>query len=159
MILYEHAQYNFNVQISNSQSSNSSSESNLKCLLTTSRLANNVYTPLIVGVVILLALFIVCLLAQRMKLREYLINLKNRCINHVPQQDCTHSYDLQACPPATTICQSGIDTINTIECNPTALKVPTMHKLSHMIVPRSKRLLSLDAFRGFGKKFDILNML
>ncbi|CAF2968996.1 unnamed protein product, partial [Rotaria sp. Silwood2] len=149
LMLYEHGQYTLNVQTSNTPSINSSSESGLKCLLTTSRSANNIYTPLIVGVVILLSLFIFCLFAQRMKLREYLINLKNRCFNHTPQQECTHSYDLQTCPPATTICQSGIDTINTIECNTNGSKLPTIHKLSHVIVPRSKRLLSLDAFRGF----------
>lgn len=146
--LYEHTQYTLNVQIS---STNSSSDSNLKCLLTTSRLANNVYTPLIVGGVILIALFIFCIFAQRMKLREYLINLKNRCCNHVPPQDTTHSYDLQVCPPATTVCQSGIDTFTTQECTPNISKIPPIHKISHVIVPRSKRLLSLDAFRGFGK--------
>jgi hypothetical protein len=86
-----------------------------------------------------------------MKLREYLINLKNRCCNHVPPQDTTHSYDLQVCPPATTICQSGIDTFTTQECTPNISKIPPIHKISHVIVPRSKRLLSLDAFRGFGK--------
>ncbi len=85
--------------------------------------------------------------AQRMKLGEYFINLKNRCFNHVPPQESTHSYDLQACPPVTTLCQSGIDTINTNEGS----KIPIIHKVSQIIVPRSKRLLSLDAFRGFGK--------
>jgi hypothetical protein len=151
LILYEHGQYVLNVQNSNTPSTNSSVDTGLKCLLTTRRSPNNVYTPLIVGGVILLALFIFSIFAQRMKLREYLINLKNRCFNHVPPQESTHSYDLQACPPATTICQSGIDAINTVECNPNVSKLPPIHKVSHIIVPRSKRLLSLDAFRGFGK--------
>lgn len=146
----EHGQYTLNVQISNTPSNNSTNDSGLKCLLTTSRTANNIYTPLIFGVVALLTLFIFCLLAQRMKLREYLINVTSRCFNQSPQQECAHSYDLQACPPATTICQSGLDGVSTVECTANGSKHPTMHKLSHIIVPRSKRLLSLDAFRGFG---------
>jgi hypothetical protein len=150
LTLYEHGQYILNVQTSTTPSTNSSSDLGLKCLLTTRRLANNVYTPLIFGAVILLALFIFSIFAQRLKLREYLIKLKNRCFNHVPPQESTHSYDLQACPPATTICQTGIDTI---ECNSNVSKLPPIHKISHVIVPRSKRLLSLDAFRGFGKRF------
>ncbi|CAF1177372.1 unnamed protein product [Rotaria sp. Silwood1] len=149
LILYEHGQYTLNIQISNILLTNTSTDYGLKCLLTTNRLANNIYTPLIVSIVILLTLFIFCLFAQRMKLREYIINLKNNCFNHTPKQDCTHSYDLQTCPQTTTICQSTIDTINTIECNTNSMKLPTIHKLSHIIVPRSKRLLSLDAFRGF----------
>jgi hypothetical protein len=154
--LYEHGQYTLNVQIS---TTNSSTDTGLKCLLTSYRLANNVYTPLIVGGVILIALFIFCIFAQRMKLREYLINLKNRCCNHVPPQESTHSYDLQACPPMTTICQSGIDTINTAECTPNISKIPPIHKISQVIVPRSKRLLSLDAFRGFGKRLFSLDFI
>ncbi|CAF3665598.1 unnamed protein product [Adineta steineri] len=149
LILYEHGEYILNVQTSNTPSTNSSSDSGLKCLLTTRRLADNVYTPLIFGGVILIAIFIFCIFAQRMKLREYLLNLKNRCFNHVPPQESTHSYDLQACPPVTTLCQSGIDTINTTECNSNVSKILPMNKVSQIIVPRSKRLLSLDAFRGF----------
>ncbi|CAM4757962.1 unnamed protein product [Rotaria magnacalcarata] len=149
LTVYEHGRYVLNVQNSNVPSNNSNSESGLKCLLTASRAANNIYTPLIFGVVALLGLFIFCLLAQRMKLREYLNNLTNRCFNNSPTQECAHSYDLQTCPPATTICQSGLDSVNTIECNANGSKLPTMHKLSHVIVPRSKRLLSLDAYRGF----------
>ena len=150
--LYEYGRYVLNIQIS-STNTNSSTDTGLKCLLTSSyRLANNVYTPLIVGGVILIALFIFCIFAQRMKLREYLINLKSRCCNHVPPQESTHSYDLQACPPMTTVCQSGIDTINSPECTANISKIPPVHKISHIIVPRSKRLLSLDAFRGFGRQ-------
>jgi len=81
-----------------------------------------------------------------MKFLEYLINLKNHCFKHVPQQESTHSYDLQTSTPATTI-----DTINVTDGNPTIKKLPPIHKVSSVIVPRSKRLLSLDAFRGFGK--------
>ncbi|CAF1557652.1 unnamed protein product, partial [Adineta steineri] len=49
LILYEHGEYVLNVQTSNTPSTNSSSDSGLKCLLTTRRLADNVYTPLIFG--------------------------------------------------------------------------------------------------------------
>ncbi|UJR21859.1 hypothetical protein I4U23_024932 [Adineta vaga] len=146
--LYEHGEYILNVQQSTVPPSNSSLDTGLKCILTTRRSANNVYTPLIFAGVILLALFIFCIFAQRMKLREYLINLKNRCFNHVPPQESTHSYDLQACPPVTTLCQSGTDPVNTVECNSNVSKIPPIHKVSQVIVPRSKRLLSLDAFRG-----------
>jgi hypothetical protein len=145
-----------NVQIS---STNSSVDSGLKCLLASQRFTNNVYTPLIIGGVILISLFIFCIFAQRMKLREYLINFKKRCCNHVPPQESTHSYDLQACPPSTTMCQSGIDPMNTTECPANHSKIPPTHKLSHVIVPRSKRLLSLDAFRGFGKSFFTLLLI
>lgn len=151
LALYEHGEYVLNVQPSTGSASNSSVDTGLKCLLTSRRMANNVYTPLIVAAVILFGLFIFCIFAQRMKLREYLINLKNRCFNHVPPQESTHSYDLQACPPVTTLCQSGIDTISTVECNTSTTKIPPIHKVSQVIVPRSKRLLSMDAFRGLGE--------
>jgi len=82
-----------------------------------------------------------------MKFREYLLNLKNHCFKHVPPQESTHSYDLQACSPVATM-----DTMNATDGNPTITKLPPIHKVSSVIVPRSKRLLSLDAFRGFGKK-------
>ena len=154
--LYEHGRYTLNVQIS---TGNSSTDTGLRCLLTSYRLANNVYTPLIVGGVILIALFIFSIFAQRMKLREYLISWKNRCCNHVPPQESTHSYDLQICPPMTTICQNGMDNINATECTPNISKIPPIHKVSHVIVPRSKRLLSLDAFRGLGKtRFGFLSI-
>jgi hypothetical protein len=78
-----------------------------------------------------------------MKLREHLLNLKNHCFKNVPPQEPTHSYDLQVCPPTV---------INTTDANPSIPKLPPIHKVSNVIVPRSKRLLSLDAFRGFGKE-------
>jgi hypothetical protein len=98
---------------------------------------------LIVGGVILLILFIACIFAQQMKFREYLINLTNRCFKRVPPQESTHTYDLQAC--------TTNDTINVTDGNPTITKLPPIQKVSGVIVPRSKRLSSLDAFRGFGK--------
>lgn len=122
----------------------------MKCQLTTQRSANNIYTPLIVGGVLLLILFLACIIAQRMKFIDYLINVKNRCFKRAPPQDSTHSYDLQQCTPAVTI-----DTMNVVEANPIMTKLPPIHKISNVIVPRSKRLLSLDAFRGFSKKKKI----
>lgn len=148
LILNEHGQYLLNVQ----SSANASADASLQCLLKSQRFTNNVYTPLIVGGVILIALFIASIVAQRMKLCEQLLKFKNRCFNQVPPQESTHSYDLQACPPATTICQSNVDTINTVDCTSNVSKLPPIHKVSHVIVPRSKRLLSLDTFRGFGNE-------
>jgi hypothetical protein len=138
LTLYEHGQYILNVQ-----SSSTNSSSNLTCRLTTQRSANNIYIPLIIGGVLLLVLFVFCIFAQRMKLREHLLNLKNHCFKNVPPQEPTHSYDLQVCPPTV---------INTTDANPSIPKLPPIHKVSNVIVPRSKRLLSLDAFRGFGKE-------
>jgi hypothetical protein len=138
--LHEHGQYILHVQTS----INSTSDSGLKCFLSTQRSGNNIYIPLIVGGVILLILFIACIFAQRMKLREYLIDLKNHCFKYVPPQESAHSYDLQASPPATTI-----EPINPTNENPIMAKLPPIQKASNVVVPRSKRLLSLDAFRGF----------
>jgi hypothetical protein len=87
-----------------------------------------------------------------MKFLEYLINLKNHCFKHVPKQESTHSYDLQTSTPATTI-----ETNNITDGNSNITKLPPIHKISSVIVPRSKRLLSLDAFRGFGKKIILKN--
>ncbi len=138
--LHEHGQYILAVQTA----TNSTSDSPLKCPLTTKHAGNNIYIPLIIGGVILLILFIACILAQRMKLQEYLIDLKNRCFKYVPPQESTHSYDLQA--PASV---TAMETINAINENPTVAKLPPIQKPPNVIVPRSKRLLSLDAFRGF----------
>ncbi|UJR27883.1 hypothetical protein I4U23_009148 [Adineta vaga] len=137
LILYEHGYYIFNVKLSSSSTTNSS----LQCTLTTQRSPNNIYIPLIIGGIILLVLFLVCIIAQRYKLREYLLNLKNRLSKHVPSQESTHSYDLQTRTPVVTN-----DEINT---NASTTKLPPIHKVSNVLVPRSKRLLSLDAFRGF----------
>lgn len=146
LVLDEHGQYLLTVQAP----VNASSDASLQCLLKSQRLTNNVYTPLIFGGVILIGLLIASIIAQRMKLREQLVKLKNRCFNRVPPQESTHSYDLQACPPATTICQSGMDTINSVDCTGNVSKLPPLHKVTNVIVPRSKRLLSLDTFRGLG---------
>lgn len=81
-----------------------------------------------------------------MKFMNYLHNMINHCFKRAPQQDSTHSYDLQQCTQV-----PNIDTINISDGNPTMTKLPTIHKISSLIVPRSKRLLSLDAFRGFSK--------
>jgi hypothetical protein len=85
-----------------------------------------------------------------MKLREHLINLKNRVFKHTTPQETIHSYDLQArTSPATN------ETVNPTDANPTLTKIPPIHKISNVIVPRSKRVLSLDAFRGFGKRIKL----
>ena len=147
LLLNEHGQYLLSVQ----PPVNASSDASPQCVLKSQRLTNNVYTPLIFGGVILIALFIATILAQRMKLREQLVKLKNRCFNRVPPQESTHSYDLQACPPTTTICQSGMDNVNAVDGGNNVSKLPAIHKVTHVIVPRSKRLLSLDTFRGLGK--------
>ncbi|CAF2506841.1 unnamed protein product [Rotaria sp. Silwood2] len=145
LTLYEHGQYVLNVQMSSSLSTNSSSNSDLRCSLITRRSANNVSIPLIVGGVILLILFIACIVAQKLKLRERLIELKNRLFKSVPpQQETTHSYGLQVRSPAT-----ATDSINATGGNSTLTKLPPINKMSNVMVPRSKRLLSLDAFRGF----------
>lgn len=153
LILNEHGQYLLNVQ---SSANASTTDASLQCLLKSQRFTNNVYTPLIVGGVIVIALFIASIVAQRMKLREQLLKFKNRCFNQVPPQESTHSYDLQACPPATTICQSNVDTISTVDCTNNVSKLPPIHKVSHVIVPRSKRLLSLDTFRGLGNRIVVV---
>ena len=137
--LSEHGQYILTVQ----SPANSTSDSLLKCPLTTQRLGNNIYVPLIIGGVLLLILFIACILAQRMKLREYLIDLKNRCFKYVPPQESAHSYDLQSPAPVT-----AIEPLNTVNENPAIAKIPPIQKPPNIVVPRSKRLLSLDAFRG-----------
>ena len=155
LIVDEHGQYIFNVQ----PPVNASSDNNLQCTLKSQRFTNNVYTPLIVGAVILIGLFISSILGQRMQLREQLIKLKNRCFNHVPPQESTHSYDLQTCPQATTICQSAMDPMNNGDCNQNNTKLPPIHKVSRVIVPRSKRLLSLDTFRGFGWLISLMKIV
>ncbi|CAF0896915.1 unnamed protein product [Adineta steineri] len=142
--LYEHGHYILNVQPAPSTQTNSSSNSTLKCILTTQRSANNVNTPLIIAGVILLVLFVACILGQRMKVREHLLNLKNKCLKRVPPQESSQSYDLQACPP-TVVHDATITTDGTTPVT----QLPPIHKISNVIVPRSKRLLSLDAFRGF----------
>jgi hypothetical protein len=147
--LNEHGQYILHVQTS----AGNTSDSNIQCLLKSQRFTNNVYTPLIVGGVIFIALFIFMIVAQRMKLDEQFIKFKHHCFNQVPPQESTHSYDLQACPPANTICQPVMDTI---DCTGNISKLPPIHKISHVIVPRSKRLLSLDTFRGFGRKISFV---
>lgn len=148
LILNEHGHYLINVQAS----TNHTVDSKIQCNVKVERITNNVYTPLIVGSLILVVLFISSILGQRMKLREQLIKMKNRCFNSVPPQESTHSYDLQNCQTPTNICQTSAETNNVSpDCLPNGTKIPPIHKVSHVIVPRSKRLLSLDTFRGLGK--------
>ncbi|CAF3282215.1 unnamed protein product [Rotaria socialis] len=148
LALYEYGQSVLNVQMS-STTTNSSSTSDIKCTLTARRSGNHIYVPLIVGGIILLILFIVCLFAQRMKLRERLINLQNRCLKRIPQQESTLSYDLQTRTTPTATATTATDTIIATDANLAITKIPPIHKISNVVVPRSKRLLSLDAFRGF----------
>ena len=150
LILHEHGQYILNVQTSSSSTTNSSSNTNLTCLLTTRRSPNNAYIPLIIGGLILLILFIVCIVFQRLKLYKQLIKLKQHCFKHIPSQESAHSYDLQVRSSETTN-----DQINNTNRNSTQVKLPPIQKISHTIVPKSKRLLSLDAFRGFGKRINM----
>lgn len=145
--LHEHGKYSLNIQL---MSTNSSTIFDLKCMLNTQRSAHNVYIPLIVGGIILLLLFLTCLIAQRLKAREYFMNLINRVFKNIPQQESTHSYDLQVRPPVTTTTANN-DTVNGQDTSLNATKIPPIHKVTNAAVPRSKRLLSLDAFRGFGK--------
>jgi hypothetical protein len=86
-----------------------------------------------------------------MKLREHLIKHKNRLFKHKPPQETIHSYDLQVhSSPATNEINHPTDG------NPIVTKLPPINKVSNVVVPRSKRLLSLDAFRGFGKRIKIM---
>ncbi|CAF0889821.1 unnamed protein product [Rotaria sordida] len=143
--LYEHGNYILNVKISLSSSTNSSSNSDLICTLITRHSPNNIYIPLIIGGIILLILFIACIVAQKIKFRERLIILKNRFFKSVPPpQETPHSYDLQARTSAT-----ATDPINATNGNSTLTKLPPIPKISNVAVPKSKRLLSLDGFRGF----------
>ncbi|CAF1481200.1 unnamed protein product [Adineta ricciae] len=135
LILYEHGYYRFDVKLS------STTNSTFQCLLTRQRSPNNVYIPLIVGGVILLVLFVACLVAQRFKFRTFLINLRNRVSDRVPPQESAQSYDLQSRAPVTTN--------NEADTSTATAKQQSAHEMSNVLVPRSKRLLSLDAFRGF----------
>lgn len=139
LVPYEYELYLLQVENGN-QSTNSSSNKNLICNLITKRSASHIYVPLIVAGVLLSVLFLTCIVAQRMKFDEYLKSIQKRFLNKKPPQESTQSYDLQANPPA--------ETINASETNPTITRLPPIKKVSSVIVPRSKRLLSLDAFRG-----------
>ncbi|CAF0875747.1 unnamed protein product [Didymodactylos carnosus] len=160
--LYEHGQYVFNIQSNTGAAlTNGSSDTALKCTLTTRRLSNNIYTPLIVGGVIVLSLFIACLFAQRMKLTGRILKMKERFFNHVPPQQSQSSYNLQqphvttATVGQTTICshitnhhhETTTATIDSVENHHQTKPIPSINT-ANVIVPRSKRLLSLDAFRG-----------
>lgn len=145
--LNEHNQYV--LEIGTNLSMNSSFESYLKCNLVIRYSSMSVYIPMIVAGIILLVLFILCIIAQRFDIYEYFLKIKKRLSKHAPSQESAHSYDLQACSlqPATSNNQIHATT----DGNPSVIKLPPIHKASNAAVPRSKRLLSLDGFRGFGK--------
>ena len=137
--LREHGQYTFEVQIS-------SANSTIQCHLATQDAGNNIYIPLIIAAIILLALFVVCLVAQRLKWLERLVSLKNRCCKSRSVQEYTEAQDLQVRAPITNIAK-----INNTEETLIIPKSESVPKVSNVLVPRSKRLLSLDGFRGLSK--------
>lgn len=128
---YENEFYVLTVE---NQSTNSSSNRNFTCTISLPRSTIHAYVPLIVAGVLLLILFLACIVAQRMKFDEYLKTIQKRFTNKTPTQEATHA-----------------EMINTNETNPTVARLPPIQKVSSVIVPRSKRLLSLDAFRGLSK--------
>lgn len=136
----EHGSYLLNVE---SSSTNSSSDIHLQCFLTTQRLANNIYIPLIVAGILLLILLLSCIIGQRLKVNEYFKTIQKRFLKKSQAQETAHSYDLQSTVPA--------ETANAAETSPTVTRLPPIQKMTSVIVPRSKRLLSLDAFRGLSK--------
>lgn len=138
LVLYENGYYVLNVQPA------APPRTGLQCTLTTQRSPNNIYIPLIVGGVILLVLFIACVLAERFKLREQLLKLKKRYLQRRSPQESALSYDLQARAPAPT--NDGADPTVSGTAAPVTDKKPNSAASS-----QSKRLLSLDAFRGFSK--------
>lgn len=107
---------------------NSTAPHQLKCTLTVDRAPNNVAIPLIVGIVIIVVLFIGCLVTTRFKLIDRLSKKKVHLLKRGASQQTPLSYDLQVPLPATT--SSADDTSKPV---------------------KTKRLLSLDAFRGFGE--------
>ena len=110
---------------------NSTAPPQLKCTLTVERAPNNVAIPLIVGIVIIVVLFIGCLVTTRFKLIDRLSKKKVHFLKRGASQQTPASYDLQAPLPATASATVPTD----------ATPKPA----------KTKRLLSLDAFRGFGE--------
>ncbi|CAF0805606.1 unnamed protein product [Didymodactylos carnosus] len=157
--LYEHGQYVFNIQSNGSAvPTNGSLDTGIKCTLITRRSSNNIYIPLIVGGVIVLVLFIACIVAQRVKLTEKLLKMKERIFNRVPSQQSQSSYDLQQTHVTSAIVGSSAisphitnhhheTTTATIDSVENHKSIPPL-KTTNVTVSRSKRLLSLDAFRG-----------
>ena len=110
---------------------NSTVPPQLKCTLTVERAPNNVAIPLIVGIVIIVVLFIGCLVTTRFKLIDRLSKKRVHFLKRGSSQLTSLAYDLQAPLPATASPTVSTD----------ATPKPT----------KTKRLLSLDAFRGFGE--------
>lgn len=136
--LHEHGRYTFDIRLFITNST-------LNCRLLTENSGNNIYIPLIVAGVILLILFILCLIAQRLKWLERLIRWKNDCFKSRSTQEPDRAYGLDACAEG-----SNIANINSTETNPMTDKAEPVQKTPNA-VPRSKRLLSLDGFRGLSR--------
>ena len=136
--LREHGRYTFDVQLSTTNST-------LECHLTTENSGNNIYIPFIIAGIILLILFIVCLVAQRLKWLERLIRLKNDYLRSRSTSESGHAYNLDARSEGTNVVN-----INATEASPVIAKSESVQKTPNA-VPRSKRLLSLDGFRGLSR--------
>jgi hypothetical protein len=106
---------------------NSTAPPQLKCTLTVEREPNNVAIPLIVGIVIIVVLFISCMVNTRLKLIDRLAKKKDYFLKRATAQQTPFAYDLHSPASATVSTDSAPKPAKT------------------------KRLLSLDAFRGFGK--------
>lgn len=137
--LREHGRYTLEIQLSTTNFT-------LQCHFSTQDQGNNIYIPLIVAGVILLVLFIVCLVAERLKWLERLIDLKNHCFKSRSTDESAEPQDLQVRGPAVNVVK-----VNNTEEQLIIPKSEPVQKVSNILVPRSKRLLSLDGFRGLSK--------
>lgn len=118
----------------------SPTNSSLTCSLTVQREPNKIWIPIVVSVVILLVLLVGCNVASRYNFVDYLLRQKDRCLSRATSPIATISYNLQAytgegAPAATT-------------------EAPAVPKKPAEPSGKTKRLLSLDAFRGFGNRND-----
>ena len=125
----EHGQYLVTVR--------TGSGSSLLCELTVRRAANKVYVPLIVGMILVVVLFFGCIIAKRFNLVDRLTALKNQCLKRRPIQESTRAYNLQP-------------TVAGATAEPSLVKPPTSDEAAPAKPTKTKRLLCLDAFRGFG---------
>ena len=120
--LGEHGKYRVSVE--------QISTSTLNCTLIVDCQPNQIFIPLIVAGIILLILFIASIVASRFELVDSIKRKVERTFRGQPDQPRVFSYDLQTCAPA-----ASVETRSVV--NPIKTK---------------KRLISLDAFRGFGKE-------
>ena len=126
----EHGQYLVTIR--------SGSDTNLECEVTVRRVANNVSVPLIVGMILVVVLFFGCIIAKRFNVVDRLTALKNQCLKRRPIQESARTYNLQATVAGTT-------------AEPSLVKASTSDEVILPKPTKTKRLLCLDAFRGFGK--------